>query len=76
MNETRARIGMKYLLLSDHVLGRIDDHDINNASLREKAVTSAILADKALKFESMIAPAGPASCTGEAPSPPLRRRDI
>ncbi len=75
LNETRARIGMKYLLLSDHVLGRIDDHDINKASLKDKAVTSAILADKALKFQSMTAPSSPASGTGEASSPPLKRRD-
>ena len=55
LKETRARIAMKCLLLSDHILGRISDHDIIYASLREKIIASAILADKAAKLEKMTA---------------------
>ncbi len=53
LKETQARHAMKCLLLSDHILGRISDSDINHASLREKVIVSAILSDKALKFETM-----------------------
>ena len=65
LSETRARHAMKCLLLSDHILGRISDYDIIHASLREKVSVSAILADKALKFEIMTAQAGFPADTGK-----------
>ena len=61
LTETRARHAMKCLLLSDHILGRISDYDIANASLREKIIASAILADKAEKSEKKDAGAGSAA---------------
>ncbi len=64
LKETRARLATKYLLLSDHILGRISDADILKASLKEKALASAILADKAVKLESMTASAEQASVAG------------
>ncbi len=71
LKETRARHAMKCFLLSDHILGRISDSDIRNASLKEKVVASAMLDDKAAKFEQWAArfetmAAGPEAETGKA----------
>ncbi len=63
--ETRVRLAMKCLLLSDHILCRISDYDISNASLKEKALASAILADKAAKLEKTAAGAGAAADGGK-----------
>ncbi len=66
LKETRARHAMKCLMLSSHILGRISDSDIVNASLKEKIIASAILADKAVKFEEMTDSTGPAAGPGKA----------
>ncbi len=48
VEEIKNRLAMKYLLLADHILNRITDWNIKEASLKEKALTAAILTDKAL----------------------------
>ena len=69
LKETRARHAMKCFMLSDHILGRISDSDIINASLKDKVIASAILADKAVKFKEKAAPEGPATDDGKAGEP-------
>jgi len=47
VREMNARLAHKASMLADHILARIDDHDIGKASLKEKAIAAAILMDKA-----------------------------
>jgi hypothetical protein len=50
--EIRRRFSMKYLLLADHVLGKITDMSIAKASLKDRALAAAILTDKAVQLEA------------------------
>jgi hypothetical protein len=51
LSALKSRFAMKHLMISDHILGRISDTDIMQASLRDKVIAAAILADKARLLE-------------------------
>jgi hypothetical protein len=61
VREIRRRFAMKHWLLSDHILSDIHKRDLLHASLKEKAIASAILTDKAMELERAMhnAPPGP-----------------
>jgi len=54
VREIRRRFAMKHWLLSDHILSGIRPRDLLHATLREKALASAILTDKALALEKAL----------------------
>jgi len=47
VEELRRRFSAKCLLLADHLLSRITDTTVGNASLKDRVIAAAILADKA-----------------------------
>ena len=47
----KKRFAAKQFILADHILSRITDWDIGKASLKEKVLAAAILADKAAQME-------------------------
>lgn len=57
----KARFAQKHYMLSDHILTRITDGDIRGASLKDKVIAAAILADKARSLEKS------APCPGKSP---------
>jgi hypothetical protein len=65
VREIRRRFAMKHWMLADHVLNTITRHDLSHASLKEKAIASAILTDKAITLEKTIKSAGPPAMPGE-----------
>jgi len=58
--QIRGRFAMKHWLLADHILSRITDGNLLEASLKDKALAAAILTDKAIAIEKGISPARPA----------------
>jgi hypothetical protein len=52
--EIKSRFSQKFYMLSDHVLGRISDFNITEATLKEKAIAAAILAEKAIQIERSL----------------------
>ena len=51
--EIRKEMASRYLVLADTILRGIDDTELNNASLKEKAVAAAIFTDKATQLEKL-----------------------
>jgi hypothetical protein len=57
VSSVKLEFANKFYLLSDYIVSRISDLDIGRASLKEKAIAAAILADKADKLSRRESPA-------------------
>ncbi|MDA8156386.1 MAG: helix-turn-helix domain containing protein [Actinomycetota bacterium] len=47
----KARFAAKHYLLADYILNGIEDYNICNASLKDRIICAAILADKGMQIE-------------------------
>ncbi len=66
VRELKGRMAMKYWLIASHIMATINDRNLRNATLKEKAIAAAIFTDKAVALERLGAKLAP-DPAGEEP---------